>query len=58
MARMNPIEKAEANPKSMRASVNAFCYICKEESKKAVKECPKTDCKLYNIRPWQPKVAE
>ena len=34
MARMNPIEKAEANPKSMRASINAFCYVCKEKSKK------------------------
>ena len=52
---MNPVEKAEANPKSMRAGVTAFCYVCKDKVKKAVKECTNTTCHLYNFRPWQPK---
>jgi len=57
MANMNPLEKAAANPKSMRSAVNAFCYVCKG-TKKAVKECTTTDCSLYQVRPWQPKVTE
>ena len=54
--RLDPIEKAAANPKSMRAGINAYCYLCKEKIKKNVKNCENTDCTLHNVRPWKPKV--
>ena len=54
----SPIEKLRANPKSLRASINAKCFDCMgQDSDPAVKwrigNCEIPDCPLYNVRPYQ-----
>ncbi len=50
-----PMEKALANPKSMRAAVNAMCWDCSGFSRPEVKRCEMEKCPLHNFRPWQSK---
>lgn len=50
---MDPIEKARANPKSLRAAINAKCFDCCCFQRKEVTLCTATDCPLFNLRPWQ-----
>ncbi len=54
----DPMEKLRANPKSLRAAINAKCWDCQgRDSDPAPKwrigncECP--DCPLYEVRPYQ-----
>jgi hypothetical protein len=51
--RLNPIEKAKANPKSLRAAINAKCFDCVVEKYNAVTNCLSNDCPLWPLRPWQ-----
>ena len=50
---LDPIEKAKANPKSLRMAINGKCYDCCCESRAEVKHCTATGCTLWNVRPWQ-----
>jgi hypothetical protein len=50
-----PYAKLKANPKSLRAAINAFCFWCSCEQRKEVKLCTAVNCPLLNLRPWQPK---
>jgi hypothetical protein len=50
---MDPIEKAAANPKSLRAAINGKCYDCACGSKVEVARCEITKCTLHPVRPWQ-----
>lgn len=54
-ASKNPAEKALANPKSMRAAINAKCYDCTGQQINEIRLCEMTDCPLYKFRPYQPK---
>ena len=51
----NPKEKALANPNSLRAAINHYCWDCSGESKKEVGKCRVTSCPLHKHRPWQNK---
>lgn len=52
---MNPMEKSEANPKSLRAAINAKCWDCCCQSRSDVRDCEATDCPLWKLRPWTVK---
>ena len=52
---MNPIEKARANPKSLRYAINAQCFSCSGMQKIEITLCSCKDCPLYNLRPYQKK---
>ena len=52
-APMTPDEKARANPKSMRAAINAKCWDCVCGQRLEIKLCPMTDCSLHGFRPYQ-----
>ncbi len=55
--KLNPIQKAEQNPTSLRLAVNAMCYQCMgaigKESKADIRNCTSTKCPLHNLRPYQ-----
>ena len=53
--RLNPSQKAKANPKSLRAAINAHCFECGGDLYKEVTHCPSKDCALWPLRPWQPR---
>jgi len=53
--KLDPIEKAKQNPRSLRFAVNAKCYDCCCHIRAEVKFCTAVDCPLHNLRPWQPK---
>jgi hypothetical protein len=55
---MNPVEKAIANPKSLRAAVNAYCWECAGNIKPEVGRCNIKTCPLWNLRPWQRKTDD
>jgi hypothetical protein len=52
---LNPIQKAQANPHSLRDAINANCYDCSGEQYKEVTHCPVKKCPLWPHRPWQIK---
>ena len=56
--RLDPIEKARRNPKSLRLAINAFCCTCmggSDESgwKGQIRDCTSLACPLYIVRPYQ-----
>ena len=51
--RFNPLQKAKANPKSLRAAVNGKCYECSRDQYKEVTHCLVEECPLWPLRPWQ-----
>jgi hypothetical protein len=51
--RLNPIEKAKANPNSLRAAINGKCFECVCDKYKYVTHCLAKDCPLWLLRPWQ-----
>ena len=59
--RLNPIEKAKANPKSLRAAVTAKCFECMgggedTGTRKLIRACTShASCPLYPVRPYQAK---
>lgn len=57
-ATAGPLEKARAEPKSMRKAITAFCYECmggdgEPGARGFVRDCTAPQCALYPLRPWQ-----
>ena len=50
---LDPIQKAHANPKSLRAAINGKCFDCVCGNRAEVTRCNITDCTLHAVRPWQ-----
>lgn len=56
---LNPLEKAQRNPKSLRMAINAKCWDCvgagfDPSPRKLIRECScESSCALYNVRPFQ-----
>lgn len=53
-----PFEKSAENPSSLRCAINAMCYDCIGQDsdpnwRESVKECPCTNCPLYNVRQYK-----
>ena len=50
--RLTPTQKAKANPKSMRAAINAECYDCCGEENwiNRTKFCTLFDCPFWTLR--------
>lgn len=58
LVRQSPIERAKADPFSLRKAITAFCYHCmggdgEPGARKHVRECTFRNCPLYPVRPWQ-----
>lgn len=51
--KLNPMEKSQKKPTSLRLAVNAKCWDCCVGQKKEVKICPSKDCPLWAVRPYQ-----
>lgn len=54
----NPVEQAQANPKSLKAAIKANCWLCvgadaDPGAKFRVRDCTVTRCALHSHRPWQ-----
>ena len=55
--RRNPIEKARENPNSKALAIAGKCYNCIFDSRAGgswrdqVRDCPCTECPLWNVRP-------
>lgn len=50
---LNPIEKAKANPKSLKARINAKCFDCCCGERIEITLCNCVDCPLWDIRPYR-----
>ena len=62
LKRLSPVEKAQADPRSLRKAINAFCYECmggdgEPGARDHVRNCTAPKCPLYPVRPWQPGTA-
>ena len=55
VVRLNPIEKAKNNPKSLRLAIDAQCFDCmgRTGSTNDIRECTAKDCPLYPVRPYR-----
>lgn len=56
--RLDPIQRAHANPSSLRKAINGKCWDCvgaghDPNPRKAIGRCPMSDCTLWNVRPYQ-----
>jgi hypothetical protein len=51
--KLDPIEKAKQNPRSLRFAINAKCFDCSGFEKPEVTNCEMSDCFLHRHRPWQ-----
>lgn len=49
----NPKDRWSENKKSLRASIDAFCFECIGESIPEIRECTAKNCPLYVVRPYQ-----
>lgn len=61
--KLNPIERAKLDPKSMRKAITAMCFDCiggdhDPDFRGRIKDCPCTDCPLYYHRPYSKKAAD
>ena len=58
VSRRDPIQKAKANPNSLRLAINAKCYDCQGQDADPCVEwrignCEIPDCPLYPVRPYK-----
>ena len=58
LIRLNPIEKAKANPTSLRAAVNGKCWECvgageDPRPRHSIRDCIHKSCPLHPVRPYQ-----
>jgi hypothetical protein len=55
LTRMNPVEKALANPNSKALAIRAMCYQCVggERAVDTIRNCTTQACALYPHRPYQ-----
>ena len=51
--RLNPVERAQANPKSKALAIKANCYVCSGESASEAKLCQVQKCPLYLHNPYK-----
>jgi hypothetical protein len=58
--RMSPVERAAANPKSLKLAIQARCFQCQDTgvgtphiTKSQVRDCAVTSCALWPHRGWQ-----
>lgn len=61
--RLDPIEKAARNPKSLRLAINAKCWDCvggpaDPAPRRRIGECAQTRCSLHPVRPYQRDEAD
>jgi hypothetical protein len=61
--RLDPLQKAAANPSSLRRAINGKCYDCVGRDadagwRKRVAECDLTKCPLWNVRQFKGVVIE
>ena len=61
--RIDPIEKARRNPKSLRRAVTAMCVRCfgggegAPVPRRDIRDCTAPACPLYLLRPYRERVA-
>lgn len=61
IVRLTPTQRAQQNPQSMRAAVNAKCFDCvggehaDHGYHRAIRDCPSTRCPLHGVRPYRAK---
>ena len=55
---LDPIQKAKANPPSLRAEIKEQCYDCSCYQRTEVTKCQAKDCPLHRIRPWKKSNVE
>ena len=56
VVRLNPIERSNANPTSLRLAINAMCFECLGNgSAQEIRDCTAKDCPLYKVRPYKTK---
>ena len=54
VVRLNPIERSNANPTSLRLAINAMCYMCLGNgSAQEIKNCSDYKCPLHKVRPYR-----
>lgn len=51
--RLNSIEKANKNPKSLRLAINGKCWDCSCGQKLEITGCTVESCTLFPVRPFQ-----
>lgn len=56
--RLNPMERAKANPKNKRLAIYAYCWDCQGGDadpgvRERIRECSRVQCPLYAHRPHQ-----
>ena len=54
LTRMNPIQRSQANPRSLRLAINAKCYECLgclPSWRREVENCTSPKCPLFAQRP-------
>ena len=56
--RLDPIEKARRNPKSLRLAINGHCWDCigagaDPHPKSDIRNCAILECTLWPVRPYQ-----
>lgn len=51
---LNPLQKHENNPTSLRLAINANCWVCVGEIRAEVTRCTGSKCcPIWPVRPWQ-----
>lgn len=58
IVRLDPIEKAKRNPKSLRLAITAKCWDCvggmaDPNPRARIRDCGVSRCSLYPVRPYQ-----
>jgi len=56
VVRLNPIERSNANPTSLRLAIDAQCFDCmgRTGSTSDIRDCT-ANCPLYKVRPYKTK---
>ena len=55
---LNPVDKANANPRSLKLAIRAHCWNCMGQNsdpgvKLRIRDCAILNCALHPHRPWQ-----
>ena len=55
VVRLNPIERSNANPTSLRLAIDAQCFDCmgRTGSTSDIRDCTAKDCPLYKVRKYK-----
>jgi hypothetical protein len=58
LVQLNPMQKAAANPTSLRAAINGKCASCvcwgaDSNPRERIRNCGVIKCPLYAVRPYQ-----